>query len=319
VIEPQLRGEPAALPELTLAAFVPLFLERHAPAVRPPTVRTLRERLAYAVAAFGDTPLRELERMSGEIAAWRTRLPERSRYAITGALRQALGAAVRWGYMTRNPAVLAGRNPQPAPRPVRAFSRGEVDAIGLELPAAFRTLPAFASSTGLRPEEWQALERRDVDRRARVLNIARTVSGGEIVELGKTARSRRQVPLSRRALEALDGVPPRLDTPLIFPGAHGGVLNLGNWRRRVWAPAIEAAGIPRPARIYDLRSTFASDALAAGVSIHALARIMGTSVRMIELHYGALLDGAGAEIVGRLDALDVERDRAADEASDDGC
>ncbi|MGO9790774.1 MAG: hypothetical protein ACLP8S_15165 [Solirubrobacteraceae bacterium] len=62
---------------------------------------------------------------------------------------------------------------------------------------------------------------------------------------------------------------------------------MDNWRRRVWAPAIEAAGITRPARIYDLRSTFASDALRAGVSVFELARIMGTSVRMIELHYGA--------------------------------
>jgi hypothetical protein len=30
---------------------------------------------------------------------------------------------------------------------------------------------------------------------------------------------------------------------------------------------------------------------------------------MIERHYGALLDGAGAEIAGRLDALDAERER----------
>lgn len=62
---------------------------------------------------------------------------------------------------------------------------------------------------------------------------------------------------------------------------------------------MEASGVPLPARIYDLRSTFASDALAAGVSVFELARIMGTSVPMIERHYGALLDGAGAGIAGR--------------------
>jgi hypothetical protein len=66
--------------------------------------------------------------------------------------------------------------------------------------------------------------------------------------------------------------------------------------------------------IYHLRSTFASDALAAGVSVFELARIMGTSVRMIERHYGTLLDGAGAGIAGRLDALDRERDGASEEA-----
>jgi hypothetical protein len=79
----------------------------------------------------------------------------------------------------------------------------------------------------------------------------------------------------------------------------------------VWAPAIEAAGVRRPARIYDLRSTFASDALAAGVHAFELARVMGTSVEMIERHYGTLLDGATAGIAGRLDALDAERDGAA--------
>jgi hypothetical protein len=38
---------------------------------------------------------------------------------------------------------------------------------------------------------------------------------------------------------------------------------------------------------------------------------MGTSVRMIERHYGALLDGAHAGIDGRLDALETELEEAA--------
>jgi integrase len=195
----------------------------------------------------------------------------------------------------------------------------------------------------------------------RCFGIGEPISGGEMVELGKTERSRGQVPLSRRALAALDTVPPRLDTPrippatrggaasratssngcrcgssattstttgrpsrptsrartsLVFPGARSGVLDIDNWRRRVWAPAVEAAGGRRPARIYDLRSTFASDALAAGVSAFELARVMGTSIEMVERHYGTLLDGATAGIAGiagRLDALDDERDRATDE------
>jgi integrase len=313
VIEPELRGDPPPMPELTLAEFVDLYLTRHAASVRPRTIDALRWRLGIATEALGDVTLHDLERMSGELATWQTTLPPRSRYAIMAALRQALGAAVRWEYMTRNPAKLAGRNRQPPPRVVRTFTVEEVEAIAVELSPMYQPLPAFAAATGLRPEEWQALERRDVDRDGRVLTVARTVSSGEVVELGKTARSRRQVPLSRRVLDALDALPPRLDTPVLFPAKGGGLVNLDNFRRREWAPAVAASGVRKPARIYDLRSTFASDALAAGVSVFELARIMGTSVRMIERHYGALLDGAGAEIAARLDALSAAREQAADD------
>jgi hypothetical protein len=42
------------------------------------------------------------------------------------------------------------------------------------------------------------------------------------------------------------------------------------------------------------------------VTVFVLAKIMGSSVRMIERHFGALLDGAGAGISERLDALEAE-------------
>jgi hypothetical protein len=70
-----------------------------------------------------------------------------------------------------------------------------------------------------------------------------------------------------------------------------------------------AAAIATPARIYDLRSTFASNALAAGISVFELARVMGTSIAMIERHYGALLEGAGADIARRLSAFEAEQER----------
>jgi hypothetical protein len=127
------RGEPGIGIDLTLTELVELYLERHAASVRPRTIIELRKRLRYAVAAFGDVPLRELERMSGELAGWRAGLPEGSRYGVTQALRQALEAAVRWGYLERNPAKLAGRNPQPPPRPIRAYGYAELEAIAAEL------------------------------------------------------------------------------------------------------------------------------------------------------------------------------------------
>ena len=96
-IEPQLRGEPAPLPDLTLTEFAELYLERHAAVVRGRTVKILRDRLKYATRDYGDVPLSELERMSGELAGWRAKLPAGSRFGIMAALRQTLGAAVDWG------------------------------------------------------------------------------------------------------------------------------------------------------------------------------------------------------------------------------
>jgi hypothetical protein len=96
----------------------------------------------------------------------------------------------------------------------------------------------------------------------------------------------------------------------LFPAPAGGLLRLDNFRRREWATAIETSGVTKPARIYDLRSTFASNALAAGVTVFELARVMGTSVAMIERHYVMLLDGAHAGIAGRLAAFETAQDNA---------
>ena len=76
---------------------------------------------------------------------------------------------------------------------------------------------AVAAATGLRPCEWIALERRDVKRADGVVLVERSFSRGHLKAYGKTERSRRRVPLSQQALDALAAMPPRIDTPLVFP------------------------------------------------------------------------------------------------------
>jgi integrase len=173
--------------------------------------------------------------------------------------------------MAENPAKLAGPNPQPKAEEIHPFTQAEIDLVAEELGPRYGPAVVFASETGMRPSEWLAIEWRDVVRKAGVVLVERTCAYGAVKAYGKTARSRRRVPLSTRALEALDAIPRRLDVRLVFPGKRGGVIDLKHFRRGRWKPALEAAGIP-PRRIYDMRHSFATWALDAGLSTPTCGR-----------------------------------------------
>jgi hypothetical protein len=132
---------------------------------------------------------------------------------------------------------------------------------------------------------------RDVDRRAGVVTVRRTVVEGVVKPYGKTDRSLRAVPLPTRAAEALDEHPTRLDTRILFPGARGGPMALSPFRHREWNPALRAAGLELRST-YALRHTYARMSSAAGVSLFELSRIMGTSPAMLDRTYGHMLPDA---------------------------
>ena len=103
-------------------------------------------------------------------------------------------------------------------------------------------------------------------------------------------------------------------TALLFPAPRGGRLNRNDWRTREWYPALDGAGV-NPRGPYHLRHTFATEALAAGVSIFELARLMGASVKVIDRTYGHLAHDSEDHLRGLLDAR--SRRSRGDVASDE--
>ena len=73
-----------------------------------------------------------------------------------------------------------------------------------------------------------------------------------------------------------------------LPVLRGAYFDLHNFRTREWKPAQRAVGITPLRRVYDLRHTFATLALRAGISTFDLSRYMGASLTMIDRHYGHL-------------------------------
>jgi Phage integrase family len=60
----------------------------------------------------------------------------------------------------------------------------------------------------------------------------------------------------------------------VFPNSQGGHLRRHNWRRRVWIPALERAGVPY-VRSYDLRHTCATLLLYEGRTLNEVAEHLG--------------------------------------------
>ena len=131
--------------------------------------------------------------------------------------KELLHYAVRVKLLDENPAVLVP-NPEPKRREVLAFETvSELEIVSEELHPTFAPIPVFAGLTGLRPEEWIALERRDVDTRNGIVHVRRVFTDGELKPYGKQTRSLRAVPLpvraSRRSRPFPRGSTPRCCSP----------------------------------------------------------------------------------------------------------
>ncbi len=76
------------------------------------------------------------------------------------------------------------------------------------------------------------------------------------------------------------------------------------WERKEWGDEIrraaEAAGLPKGTIAYTLRHSTITDLVTAGLPLLTIAQISGTSVQMIEKHYGHLVSNAAVKALAEL-------------------
>jgi len=153
---------------------------------------------------------------------------------------------------------------------------------------AFRDLVEAGLLTGARYGELRTLLVSDYDKARRVLSIRQ----------GKTGP--RDVSLSDAAAKLFD----RLRKGKL-PGGYLLTRDDGlPWQHsdqdELMREAAKKARLSHGTVFYTMRHTFIANALTGGVDIHAIAKLCGTSVRMIELHYGKLIHTDAREKLNRI-------------------
>lgn len=148
----------------------------------------------------------------------------------------------------------------------------------------YRPLLLTFALTNLRLGEVLALKRAQLDLEGGLVHVTGNAYEGRIVE-GDTAEKKhvRDHPLSPSLVDAYRLMPPRIDTPVLFPTPAGRVWRHSNFYRDVWVPAAIASGIdPLP---HECRHSWITHMRAAGIDIADLAQVSGHDIDTATKHY----------------------------------
>lgn len=289
------RAQAPTLAEVAVRADREYLPTRQRPEQR---LRTLAKLANWWEPALGDKPVDEIGTADIRAVLAKMRTAGRTRATCNralAALSVILEAAKEWGFITVNPCrepSLRQREGRKVPRFLTAAEARKV--IELADPE-WRPLFAMAVYTGMRLGELAALRWRDVD-----------LEGGWITVRG----SHDDGPKSghQRALPIHDELRPHLPEPgpadhLVFMARpHKGTGKVDPTADAIVAPgkalarALKRAGIERHITFHDLRHTFATLCLEAGVSLRTLQDFMGHSSLTVTARYAHLVADRGAAL-----------------------
>ncbi len=156
---------------------------------------------------------------------------------------------------------------------MRVVSHDEERRYLMAASQPLRDVAVLMLETGMRPEEVCRMERRNV----------RLGEGYVFCPFGKTKAARRKLPLSNRAAEVLRRRLLDCDSPFVFPSPRDPSKPI------VKLNAAHNSAVKRAKldafRLYDLRHTFATRVVEAGVDLVTLAALLGHSRVQMVMRY----------------------------------
>ncbi|MFW5415430.1 site-specific integrase [Nocardiopsis sp. CNT-189] len=254
----------------------------------------------YVLPRWGDIAVADIKR--DDVEKWVTRLVEEPGAAgrplgpsqvrrIHNVLSMVLDSAVASNRIGANVAIGVKLPRLPLSEHVY-LDHAQVERLA-EAAGEYRAFVLTLAYTGIRYGEAAAIRARAVDVERRRIRVAEAFGrdAGEVYVTTPKTHERRSVPVPEflaPELEAL--VQGRAPGEWVFASPGGGMLRYDNFRRRVFGPAVEKAGLSDLGiTAHKLRHTAASLAIASGADVKVVQTMLGhkTATMTLDL-YGHL-------------------------------
>ena len=304
---------------VTLDQYFEEWVKRKEQTIKPVTVRQYRYNYQKDISPFmGRRRVAQIERR--EVIALQNNLAKRIKpmtvNGIIGLLKQVLKEAERDGIIIHSPADNIRGIKNDGAKASETYHR----ALTIEEQTAFMQIAkddfyyelfAFLLCTGVRIGEAGALTWSDIDYKANVIHITKTVTRSaqnkHTIGTPKTKTSKRDIPLTETTRKILKQQRDKVGRviPLngrVFPRYDGGLIHSGTIRNTVDRIA-KAAGVEHFG-VHALRDTFATRFIEQGGTPQTLKTILGhSSLAMTMDLYAHVLPNTKQEEMDRLQII----------------
>jgi integrase len=235
------------------------------------------------------------------VADWSARMAPRTVRRTYGALRAVVNYAVQNDLIGRSPC-RGIKLPAIEPASVTILDPDDLVRLAHSMAGEFAPMVWLGAVLGLRWGEVAGLRVGRVDLLRRTITVAEQVTRGAggvgFVSPPKSAAGRRTLSIPVELANLLSkhlselGLTGATSNALLFAGSSGRPLDYSNWRRRVWVPAVERAGLGSLG-FHDLRRTNATAMVLEGVDVKTAQARLGHSDPRLTLAVYAQATGEG--------------------------